>query len=149
LTEQLKIVEALSLGLRHEQIDRMVALHSGYRAMQGIGALAVHATLMLTAQAKVEDLVSMGLLQHNDSQGRRFSAAILEHGYGFTEMAENANRNSQTIDRAFESLTKSPGHRVSILRPLEHIGVGVSQLDGYPYVVVHYGRLTVRKMEAD
>lgn len=68
MTEQLKIVEALSEGLRHEQLDRMVALHNGYRAMHGIGALAVHETLMQTAQVKVEDLVKMGLLQHNDSK---------------------------------------------------------------------------------
>ncbi|MEW1951059.1 CAP domain-containing protein [Pseudarthrobacter sp902506025] len=147
MTEQLKIVEALSRGLRHEQIDRIVALHNGYRAMHGIGALAVHVTLMESAKAKVDDMVATGLFSHGHRDGRRSSSYALDLGYDFTEFAENLNRYAPTVDDAFRGLTKSPGHRVNILRPMEHIGVAISQLDGQPYVVVHYGRLTVRNKD--
>ncbi|NHW45946.1 CAP domain-containing protein [Paenarthrobacter sp. MSM-2-10-13] len=149
MTEQLKIVDALSRGLHHEQIDRLVALHNGYRAMHGIGALAVHQTLMASAQAKVDDVVATGLFAHGHRDGRRSSGYVLDLGYDFTEFAENMSRKAWTIDDAFNGLTKSPGHRVNILRPMEHIGVGMSQLDGEAYVAVHYGRLTARSKDVN
>lgn len=138
------MVEALAQGKRHEVIDRMVELHNDYRAVHGIGALAVHETLMRTAQAKVDHMIEHGIFQHNDVHGRRMSAAVQDAGYYWMEIAENINRKAITIEQAFNGLCRSPGHRTNILRPMEHIGVGVGVLDNHAYVAVHYGRLTKR-----
>lgn len=85
------------------------------RAENGLGALALNATLSQAAQSKATDMVARNYWSHNTPDGKEPWVFINQTGYGYLAAGENLAYGFSTSSDAVTGWMNSPGHRANIL----------------------------------
>lgn len=110
---------------------QMVNLVNQARRENGLPPLKVDLELTNVARIKSQDMIDNNYFSHNSpTYGSPFDM-MKDFGIKYVHAGENIAGNS-TVDKAHDSLMKSPGHRANILnKDFTHIGIGIK--DGGPY----------------
>ena len=85
---------------------------SGYRANNGLGAVALDPALMKLAEEQSRAMVSRDKLDHNVGKG--FQQRI--NGYNAKVAVENVSAGYHTLAEAFSGWRDSPPHRANMLK---------------------------------
>ena len=85
---------------------------SGYRANNGLGAVALDPALMKLAEEQSRAMVSRDKLDHNVGKG--FQQRI--NGYNAKVAVENVSAGYHTLAEAFSGRRDSPPHRANMLK---------------------------------
>jgi len=86
---------------------------SGYRANNGLPAVALDAELTRLAQAQAEIMAKRDKLDHG--AGKPFVARLRASGYDAKTAAENISAGYHTLAEAFSGWRDSPPHRANML----------------------------------
>jgi uncharacterized protein YkwD len=103
-----------------------LTLINDYRAANGVGPLALSATLSAAADAHSQDMATNDFLGHTGSDGSSFGQRFVAHGYTNTGAGgENVFAGDATAAGAFDAWRNSPPHNANMLSPdFKAIGVG-------------------------
>lgn len=107
---------------------QLVQFHNSFRKSHGLAPLVYHSALEASAQRFASDLAAHPAIlssstPHNGSDGSRFQDRILEAGYRWSAVAENAAQGSTAI-QVEQMWEGHPPHAQNILGPYRHMGVG-------------------------
>ncbi|TAK47521.1 MAG: CAP domain-containing protein [Xanthobacteraceae bacterium] len=95
---------------------------SGYRANNGLGAVAVDPLLMKAAEEQAEAMVRRDRLDHN--VGKAFAHRLKASGFRATSGVENISAGYHTLAEAFSGWRDSPPHRANMLaRDATRLGI--------------------------
>lgn len=125
-----------SLAAPGAQVDAGSAamMISGYRANNGLGALALDPELAKLAQAQADAMAQRDKLDHNVS--RPFNARLKSAGYPAKAAAENVSAGYHTLAEAFSGWRDSPPHRKNMLLPgATRMGIATAYAPGSKYKV--------------
>jgi uncharacterized protein YkwD len=86
---------------------------SGYRANNGLPAVALDPKLMEIAQAQAEVMAKRDKLDHG--AGKPFVTRLKTSGYNAKSAAENIGAGYHTLAEAFSGWRDSPPHRANML----------------------------------
>jgi len=86
---------------------------TGYRANNGLPAVALDPELMRLAQAQADTMAKRDKLDH--SVGKPFTVRIKQSGYDAKAAAENISAGYHTLAEAFSGWRDSPPHRANML----------------------------------
>ena len=93
------------------------ALTNRFRAENGLGPLAVDATLAAAASRQAQAMAEADHLGHSVGWGDGLPARLAAVGYDWSASAENVAAGYPSLDAAFASWVGSPGHRRNLLNP--------------------------------
>ena len=104
-----------SLAQPGAKLDEMAAasMISGYRANNGLPAVALDPELTRMAQSQAEVMAQRDKLDH--AVGRPFNARLKAAGYDAKSAAENIGAGYHTLAEAFSGWRDSPPHRTNML----------------------------------
>ena len=104
-----------SLAETGAQVDAATAasMISGYRANNGLTAVAVDPELMKLADAQARAMAGRDKLDHNVIRG--FNERLKAQGYRAATAAENIGAGYHTLAEAFSGWRDSPPHRANML----------------------------------
>lgn len=110
---------------------RMLELVNRERAEAGVKPLEMDPQLVKIARLKSQDMIANKYFDHNSpTYGDPFTM-LQNQGVKFKSAGENL-AGDQTVEKAYQALMNSPGHRKNILNPdYTHIGIGI--VEGGPY----------------
>lgn len=95
---------------------------SGYRANNGLSAVAVDPELMRLARAQAEVMAARDRLDH--AAGKPFVVRLKASGYDAAAAAENISAGYHTLAEAFSGWRDSPPHRANmLLKDATRIGI--------------------------
>jgi uncharacterized protein YkwD len=107
---------------------------SGFRANNGLGAVAVDANLNAIAQAQADAMARADRVSH--SLDGRFSSRLLRAGYEADIAVENIGAGYRTLAEAFSGWRDSPEHRANMLRDgVTRMGIATAYTPGSKYKV--------------
>jgi len=123
----------------------VVALTNAERANNHIASLAPNSFLSNAAQAKAEDMATLGYFSHRGPDGKEPWAWIREAGYLYASAGENLAVRFNESASVVHAWMASPGHRANIVKAgYTEIGVGVADgiYQGAPatFVVQYFAR---------
>lgn len=97
------------------QLDAAAAasMISGYRANNGLGAVALDPELTRLAEAQAAVMAKRDKLDHN--AGKPFVARLKASGYDAKTAAENISAGYHTLAEAFSGWRDSPPHKANML----------------------------------
>ncbi|MGX9354863.1 CAP domain-containing protein [Roseobacteraceae bacterium S113] len=87
---------------------------NGFRASQGLPALAVSPQLVQAARAHALDMAEAGVFSHEGSNGSSVGERVRAAGYTWCFVAENIARGQQSEAQVITSWAGSPGHRANM-----------------------------------
>lgn len=93
----------------------LVASTNARRAENGLGALALNATLSQAAQAKATDMAARNYWSHNTPDGKEPWVFFNQVGYKYQAAGENLAYGFTTSSDTVVGWMNSPGHRANIL----------------------------------
>jgi uncharacterized protein YkwD len=105
----------VSMATADAELDAAAAasMISGYRANNGLSAVAVDPQLMKLADAQARAMASRDKLDHNVI--RYFGERLSDAGYKSRSAAENIGAGYHTLAEAFSGWRDSPPHRQNML----------------------------------
>ena len=107
---------------------------SGYRANNGLEAVALDPELMKVAQAQADIMAKRNKLDHD--AGRPFQARLKASGYAAKAAAENISAGYHTLAEAFSGWRDSPPHRANmLLKGATRMGIAAVYAPGTKYRV--------------
>ena len=118
------------------QLDTAAAasMISGYRANNGLPAVAIDAELTRLAAAQAQVMAQRDRLDHN--AGKPFVARLKASGYDAKTAAENISAGYHTLAEAFSGWRDSPPHRANmLLKGATRIGIAAVYTPGSKYKV--------------
>jgi hypothetical protein len=124
--------------------DTLVALTNQERAAAGLSPLHINSNLMVSAQAKAQDMIARDYWAHFAPDGTSPWFFITQSGYKYVGAGENLAMDFASDQDVMTGWMNSPTHRANILNP-SYVDVGISVVEGYlqghdtMLVVAHYG----------
>ena len=118
------------------QLDAAAAasMISGYRANNGLEAVALDPELMKVAQEQADIMAKRNKLDHD--AGRPFQARLKASGYAAKAAAENISAGYHTLAEAFSGWRDSPPHRANmLLKGATRMGIAAVYAPGTKYRV--------------
>jgi len=118
------------------QLDSAAAasIISGYRANNGLPAVAIDAELTRLAAAQAAVMAQRDRLDH--SAGKPFVARLKASGYDAKSAAENISAGYHTLAEAFSGWRDSPPHRANmLLKGATRMGIAAVYTPGSKYKV--------------
>lgn len=113
-----------------EEVAQVLALTNAERAKVGCGALTIHNTLAIVAQAHAQDMAENDFFDHNSLNGASPFDRMHNAGYNYSSAAENIAAGYATPASVVAGWMGSSGHRANILNcNYTQIGVGYYKLD--------------------
>jgi len=104
----------------------IVASVNAARALEGMGALRVNASLTTTAQLHSDDQADHDTMTHTGSDGSDPGDRVTRQGYTFARLGENVlMRWDMSADGAFDQWWNSPPHHENMMTP-DFIEIGVA-----------------------
>lgn len=118
------------------QLDDAAAasMISGYRANNGLPAVALDPELTRLAQAQAEVMAKRDKLDH--AAGKPFNTRLKASGYDAKAAAENISAGYHTLAEAFSGWRDSPPHRANmLLKGATRMGIAAVYTPGSKYKV--------------
>jgi uncharacterized protein YkwD len=118
------------------QLDEAAAasMISGYRANNGLPAVALDPELTQLAQAQAEIMAKRDKLDH--AAGKPFNVRLKASGYDAKVAAENVSAGYHTLAEAFSGWRDSPPHRANmLLKGATRMGIAAVYTPGSKYKV--------------
>ena len=113
-----------------EEVAQVLALTNAERAKVGCGALTIHNTLAIVAQAHAQDMAENDFFDHNSLNGASPFDRMHNAGYNYSSAAENIAAGYATPASVVAGWMGSSGHRANILNcNYTQMGVGYYKLD--------------------
>ncbi len=128
---------------------KLYNLINAYRKENNLSPLVVYPPLELSANYKLQDMISRNYWKHQDVQSRPPWQFFEQAGYNYKKAGENLGFNQKSAFSVFAAWTKSLKHKEQLLNPdYEHMGLAVdcqtlkkADPDAGCIVVLHLGRL--------
>lgn len=115
-------------------IRQVLDLVNAERAARGLPAMVADQRLDLAAQRHSDDQAAMRRMSHTGSDGSTMVQRIDRVGFPWRSAAENVAYGYPSASAVMAGWMNSTGHRLNILGPNTHIGVGLAYgTDGLAY----------------
>ncbi len=102
------------------------------RVAQGLGSLALNASLNQAAQNKAQDMAARDYWSHNTPDGQAPWTFIVATGYSYQTAGENLAYGFATSTETITGWMNSPGHRANILNgTYQEVGFGIANTPNY------------------
>jgi uncharacterized protein YkwD len=127
-----------------ETVPGALALINQYRSTKHLPYLALDAQLNTSAQAKADDLATVGYWAH-ERPGRTPWSFIDDAGYKYQRAGENLAKCYLTTKEVVEAWIASPTHEAVLTGDYQDVGFGIRHSDknNCDYVVAHFGSPSV------
>ncbi|HSW81595.1 MAG TPA: CAP domain-containing protein [Candidatus Saccharimonas sp.] len=114
------------------------------RATNGLGPLALNATLNGGAQSKANDMIAKDYWAHNAPDGTQPWAFFISAGYAYKSAGENLAYGFDTSSQVVIGWMNSPEHRANVLGNYADVGFGFASGPNYQggpntIIVAFYG----------
>lgn len=113
-------------------ISELLQDTNNQRTANGLGALALNATLNQAAQAKAQDMAANDYWAHTSPSGLTPWYFITQAGYGYSTAGENLAYGFDNAGDALIGWMNSPGHKANILNTaFTEVGFGTINIPSY------------------
>ncbi|CAN5911180.1 hypothetical protein BH23PLA1_BH23PLA1_18540 [soil metagenome] len=120
-------------------MTRLLELHNERRAKQELPPLSLSPILSKAARVQALDMVQMGKITHEGSDGSNASDRVRRLEYPFQNVGENVATGQETPEEVVDAWMESPGHRENILGEFTEMGAArVEDDEGRPYWCVTF-----------
>jgi hypothetical protein len=112
-------------------LSGLLSSTNSQRTANGLGSLALNATLNQAAQAKANDMAARDYWSHNTPDGATPWTFFVSAGYNYQNAGENLAYGFDNYDATVTAWMNSPEHKANVLGSYTEVGFGVANNANY------------------